>query len=113
MQRSFRIILAFVMTTAFISCSRPDRVWRGLKTPSEVEEFVRKALPSGSNAEETLRFLEGYRLPCSGLTEGAIYASAPAGRIGFLIDRKWLLVFRFDSRGVMTNLDIRAGLTGP
>ncbi|HEU4456850.1 MAG TPA: hypothetical protein VFR81_27530, partial [Longimicrobium sp.] len=52
-------------------------------------------------------------LECSGLVDGTVHCSAPAGRRSLFVSAKWLLRFHFDANGRLRELEVEEGLTGP
>ncbi len=85
-----------------------------MREASEVKVVLLECLPLKSDQTTILAFLEKHKCVYSNPNPGTIiYASALTKSKSIWIEKKWMMEFILDENGLLKEIKVEAGLTGP
>lgn len=110
------LLLTFILNGVFgYSQDCPEKIkWNKLREVTEVKAVLAECLPLKSDKATILAFLEknkcvfSYNDPTK-----TVYASALTKSKSMWIEKKWMMEFILDENGLLKEIKVEAGLTGP
>jgi hypothetical protein len=91
----------------------PPMKWSRIKGDAVFNNTMASQIPEQARPEDVIQLLDKARITHSELEDGVIYASVPAKSPNILIEKMWLVEFRFDESSVLDELLFKPGYTGP